>query len=44
MSAFISWILLIISVISGEEMLTVASGLFAIGAEISLLKNNGEQQ
>lgn len=43
MSAIISWILLIIGVIGGEKMLIVASGLFAIGAEISLLKNNGEQ-
>ncbi len=39
MCAVISLILLVASLVSGNPNLTIASGLFAIGAEIALYTN-----
>ena len=42
MCAFISLILLALGILGGSEMLIVASGLFAIGAEIEESNKKGE--
>ncbi len=44
MCALISIILLLTSIVSGNEMIVIASGLFAIGAEIAGCKEKGEKE
>ena len=42
MCAIISFVLLFVGIVTGNEMIVIASGLFAVGAEIAAYKSKGE--